>query len=72
MAGAPFAALAGLSLATWRCNAIFKSAPSRLLNAYEVEIRCRFVLHNALHGHPYERLGSEAAALSGMRNRAKA
>lgn len=62
MCGSPFAALAGYALATWRANAIFKTPPARLLNAFEVEIKARFMLHNALHGHPYESLSSEAAA----------
>lgn len=46
--GAPFAAATGVLLANWRAAAIQRKAPLRISNAFELELRARYMLHTAL------------------------
>lgn len=62
--GSPFAAMTGYALANWRTSNIVKRAPSRLQNAYEVELYARYKLHAAIWGHPTDKLSADALAAS--------
>jgi PAS domain S-box-containing protein len=64
--GAPVAALAGLTLANFRANYILKASANNLANAFEVELKGRYMLHAAIWGHPLEK-ASESAALNGTK-----
>lgn len=55
-AGSPLAAIAGAWLAGARALHIFRNPPSGLASAFEVELRSRFVLHDALWGSPTARI----------------
>lgn len=54
--GSPLAAIAGAWLAGARALSIFRKPVPALTTAFEVELRARFVLHDALWGSPTARI----------------
>jgi PAS domain S-box-containing protein len=66
--GAPIAAMAGLAISNYRATHILKTPASRLVNAFEVELKARYMLHEALWGHPLEKAGESAAILGAPRS----
>jgi PAS domain S-box-containing protein len=62
--GGPIAALAGVSLCNYRATTITLTPASRLANAFEVELKGRYMLHEAIWGHPLYTSG-DAAVFTG-------
>jgi len=56
LVAAPLAAGAGVAAADWRARSVFLRPLDALASAVEVELRCRYLLHEALHGHYTEKL----------------
>lgn len=54
--GCPLAAIAGAWLAGARALHVFRKPASALTSAFEVELRARFILHDALWGSPTARI----------------
>jgi hypothetical protein len=50
--GAPAAALAGIALSNMRATQIVKTPPIRMNSVFDIELKCRYLLHQALWGHP--------------------
>jgi PAS domain S-box-containing protein len=48
---APLAAFCGVQAADWRAGALFRAPLSALWLATDVELKARYVIHHALHGH---------------------
>jgi PAS domain S-box-containing protein len=62
LVGIPFAIVGGMWFANWRVDSIMRRPVNRLQDAYEVELRGRYMLHQALWGHPTAVLQREAIA----------
>jgi hypothetical protein len=54
--GCPIAALAGIALSNMRATYIVKIPANRINSIYEVELKCRYLLHQALWGHPTDQV----------------
>ena len=50
--GLPFAAIAGVWATDWRATWILETPALRLSSPYEIEVKVRLVLHEAIWGHP--------------------
>jgi PAS domain-containing protein len=50
--GAPAAALAGIALSNMRATQVIKTPAIRINNVFDIELKCRYLLHQALWGHP--------------------
>jgi len=56
--GLPMAAILGVSLANWRAGYILRTPALRLSSPYEIELKARYLLHQALWGHHTSRHGT--------------
>lgn len=54
--GLPVAALAGVAIADFRSNRVWCMLPSALTNAWDVELKARCMLHDAIWGHHIARM----------------
>lgn len=57
LAGSPLAFLSGLMLFSARAHCIMRTPPARLISPYDIEIKARIVVHDALYGHITDRIG---------------
>lgn len=56
MIAAPLALGAGVALADWRAKSIYLRPVAQLANPTEVALKCRYLLHEVLYGHPTDNL----------------
>jgi hypothetical protein len=59
--GLPLAGVAGVYLANWRAAWILRTPAVRLSSPYEIELKARYLIHQALWGHHTSRLGGSSS-----------
>jgi PAS domain S-box-containing protein len=67
LVGSPLALLSGLALFSARANCVMRTPPARLISPYDIEIKARLVVHDALYGHITDRIGL-SVYLGGLRS----
>jgi hypothetical protein len=60
--GAPFVALAGVTLANTRAERLFRLPAASAMTVYDIELKARYLLHEFLWGHPTAKRGHIGSA----------
>jgi hypothetical protein len=61
-AGMPLAAFCGTALADWRARRVVRGAVTHMHTFFDVELKVRYLLHNALWGDPTDRVATRVVS----------